>query len=442
MSTRSLSSADGTVLAHGVGTRADLPLPLNLVIVGGGLAVAVSFLVLVLAWRRPRFTDTGGVPLPPALQRVVAAPVTRRLGQVVTTTLLLVVITAGWFGPGSIPANITPWAVYVTFWVGLVFLSLLLGPVWGVLNPLRLLHALLGARRTAVPRRADLLQRWGNYPAAVGLLAFTWLELAAPHRSEPRRLATVLAGYVLVQLAAAAVFGAQWFAQGEAFEVYARLIGRLSPLSRRPDGSLALVNPLRNASHTLERPGLTAVLVVLIGSTGFDGLTRTSAWQNGPALEGEAPTWLSTLALAGCIAAVAAAYLAATSWQGRGTPQRLAHSLIPIAVGYALAHYFSLLVFDGQTTYLLASDPYGTGLNLFGTAGKVVDYQVVSARTISVVQVAAIVVGHVVAAVLAHDRALMLPDGGSARASVLRQLPLLAVMVALTLSALALLLGA
>jgi hypothetical protein len=142
------------------------------------------------------------------------------------------------------------------------------------------------------------------------------------------------------------------------------------------------------------------------------------------------------------VAGVAVGFVGAATLAGRlgGYPEaasRLAHSLIPIAAGYAIAHYFSLLVFDGQTTYILASDPYGTGANWFGTSGKVVDYGVVSTRTISLVQAVAIVTGHVVGVVLGHDRAVQL----SRRHQLLAQLPLLVVMVGLTLLALVVLLG-
>jgi hypothetical protein len=107
----------------------------------------------------------------------------------------------------------------------------------------------------------------------------------------------------------------------------------------------------------------------------------------------------------------AALYVGATLLSGRisGTgdgPTTYAHSLIPIAAGYAVAHYFSLLLLDGQLTWILASDPFQTGLNLFGAAGNAVNYTAISPRIISLVQVGAIVLGHVLGVVLAHDRAV------------------------------------
>ncbi len=155
-------------------------------------------------------------------------------------------------------------------------------------------------------------------------------------------------------------------------------------------------------------------------------------------------TWLRTLLAVIAVAAVL--YVGATVLGGvlTGTrrsaqPALFVHSLIPIAAGYAIAHYFSLLLLDGQATWILASNPFGQdGVDLFGTYDRAVDYTVVSLRTIANVQVLAIVLGHVVGVVLAHDRAVReLPRGAATRA----QVPLVAVMVAFTVGGLALLLS-
>lgn len=114
---------------------------------------------------------------------------------------------------------------------------------------------------------------------------------------------------------------------------------------------------------------------------------------------------------------------------------------MPIAAGYAIAHYFSLLLLDGQSTWILASNPFGRdGVDVFGTYGNAVDYTVVSTATIAVVQVAAVVIGHVLGVLLTHDRALRSGERRAARASV--QAPLVVVMVAFTVGGLGLLLGA
>jgi len=106
------------------------------------------------------------------------------------------------------------------------------------------------------------------------------------------------------------------------------------------------------------------------------------------------------------------------------------HSLVPIAFAYVLAHYFSLLLWQSQAMVYLASDPLGNGANIFGTSSFEIDYHVISYVGIWYVQVAALVMGHVGALALAHDRALVLYR--DPREAVRSQYWMLAVMVAFT----------
>jgi hypothetical protein len=246
-----------------------------------------------------------------------------------------------------------------------------------------------------------------------------------------------------VQLALAAWFGEEWFAHGDGFEVYSTLIARLSPWGRRDDGRLVLRNPLANATVAPEVPGLTAVVVVLLGSTAFDGLSRTVFWQTGPGAADDA--WSGTVGLLAMNAVVAVLYVVGARLSGRlagqpGSvqPGRYAGTVVPIALGYTVAHYFSLLMLDGQSTWILASNPFGqAGVDLFGTYGNVVDLTAVSSDAIALVQVGAIVLGHVIGVTLAHERALL----SARRARASDQLPLVIVMVLFTIVGLGLLFG-
>ena len=451
--------AAGAVLAHGVGTRADLPLPLAYVVGGGGLAVVVSFAALGALWRTARLRGAdAGRPVPATLRAFVEDRTLRSALRAVTLGVTLLVVAVAFLGDPQVPGNAAPWALFVTFWVGLVPVSLLLGPVWSVLNPLATLYRGLAPLLPA-PRHPDVPDRWGHWPAALSLAAFTWFELAAPDRSDPRRVGTFLVGYGAVHLVAAALTGERWFSRWDGFAVYSRLLGALAPLGRRADGRVVWRSPLDGAAAVTRRPGLAATVLVLVGSTGFDGVTRTLWWQQGPGGGGDARTGsavlTATVGLAATILLVAALYLAATTAAGaiggyRGAPGRFGHTLVPIAAGYAIAHYFSLFVFDGQFTWILLSDPFATGADLLGLNDASVDYTLVSDRTIALVQVAAIVGGHLLGVVLAHDRAVALArrtgDGagagaGTLRRTVLSQVPLLVLMVALTVGALLLLLG-
>jgi len=432
-----------TVLAHGVGTRVDLPIPVGLALFGAGAAILLTFAVLLLFWRRPRLSGAeSGRPLPAGVQRIVDSPAVRSGLQAVVLVVAAFVVWVAFAGPDDTPHNLAPWVFYVTFWVGLVPASLLLGPVWRVVNPLRLLHR--GLRR-AVPRApgAARLPSLGLWPAAGSLFVFLWLELVSPHRSDPAVVGWFLIAYAVVHLGLALWFGEEWFAAGDGFEVYSSVIARLSPVGRRDDGRLVLRSPLSGGISTPARPGLAAVVVVLLGATAFDGLSRTVFWQSGPGASNDAGS--GTLGILAMIALVAAMYLVGTRLSGRLArqppgiqPRRYAATVIPIALGYTVAHYFSLFVLDGQTTWILVSNPFGTtGTDLFGTYRNVVDLTVVSAGAIALVQVGAIIVGHVMGVTLAHEQSLL----SARRARASDQLPLVVVMVLFTFGGLGLLFG-
>jgi hypothetical protein len=211
-----------SVLAHGIGGRADLPVPLTLAVYAAGLTVVVSFLALVLLWRRPRLRGAAaGRPLPAVVERVVDGPVLRPVLQLVVLGLTLLVVVVALFGPLSANDNLAPYVLYVTLWVGLIPASLLLGPVWAYVNPLRTLHGLL-ARLTGPAPAADRLPALGYWPAAVALLCFVWLELVLPDRADPRTVGVFLVLYGVAQLVGGLWFGERWFARATASRSTAR----------------------------------------------------------------------------------------------------------------------------------------------------------------------------------------------------------------------------
>jgi hypothetical protein len=292
--------------------------------------------------------------------------------------------------------------------------------------------------------------RLGYWPAALSLLAFTWLELAAPNRDATSTLIAWFAVYAVVHLGGALAYGARWFDRGDGFEVYSTLAAHLAPIGRRTDGRLVLRNPLDGLDALPAAPGLVATVAVLFGSTAFDGASASTTWvvhaQSGPL----SPDTANALGLLATVTLVGLSFTAVLRLAGRATgaqlpggrrtlPGRFAHSLVPIAVGYVIAHYFSYLVFNGQQALILASDPLGNGADLFGTATDHVNYTILSMTLIALVQVFGVVIGHIVGTVAAHDRAVRLfPRSAAVRG----QLPLLALMVGYTLGGLLLLFSA
>ncbi|MDJ0385377.1 hypothetical protein [Streptomyces sp. G-G2] len=424
-------------MAHGIGSQHDLPISPFYAFAGAFAALFVSFLALGLLWSTSRFRgDRSGRPLPTAVQRVADAPTTRTALRVLGLAAALFVLSHLLFGPDDPARNPAPGAVYVLLWVGLVPASLLLGPAWRLLNPLRTLHRLLHRLRPArpVPPVHLLPSRLGLWPAAIGLFGFTWLELVSPDPASRTTLLIALAVYATVQLGLAARFGESWFAEGDPFEAYSTLLARFSPLGRRNDGRLVLRNPFHGLDATPERPGLVATVCVLLGSTAYDGFSDSPSWINTIQTSPLGRTPAAALGLLGSITLVAALYClcaAATRLVSGPLPSPLtafAHSLLPIALGYLTAHYFSLFVTESSRTVIIAG-----GADHVPAPAPPLD-----PGGLAALQVVAVVTGHVLGVVSAHDRSVRLFPPARAVAG---QLPLLTLMITYTIGGLSLLLN-
>jgi hypothetical protein len=435
----------GMLLAHGVGSKQDLPIPFSFVVIGAAAALVASFLALLLLWREPRLDPVGaGRPVPRSLARSLDSRVARNALRLLGLVLMSYVVLAAVFGKDD-ALNPTATVVYVLFWVGIPLLSLIFGPVWRLINPLRTLHLLLSRLMGTRPQEGMApLPAWvGYWPAAASLLAFVWMELIEPDRATLPVLRLFFAIYLAVHLLAATYFGSRWFDRGDGFEVFSSLLGRLSPLGRRGDGVLVVRNPLDGVAGVPQAPGLFAVVGVLLGSTVFDSLSSSPRWVDFAQTNPLGVERTATLGLFVVVSAVTAAFFGASALSGRGTgyaPVKLAaefaHSLVPIVAGYFVAHYWSLLVIVGQQSVILLSDPLGTGANWLGTANRGIDSTLAGPTTTAVIQVCAVVLGHVLGVVLAHDRAVaLLPR----RHAIRGQIPLLVLMVGYTVGGLVLL---
>lgn len=432
------------LLGHGVGGRSDLPVPTWLVGYAAGAVLVVSFVALAAFWRTPRLegsaVDRGPVVLEHGPTKSVLAIVTRALGVVLFT----VVVAAGLFGADDPLANLAPTAVYVTFWVGLTLVNALVGDIHRFLDPFETFVRVTGSTDgNGRPYRA------GYWPAAIGLFGFVWLELVFDDGSRPVVLGIAALVLTAAMIAGIVTFGPAFVRYGNPFRAWFDLLAAMAPIADDGRGRARLRWPVVGLSAVRSERGTIALVMVALGSTAFDGITRSTVWTNLLAsLDGAALTLAATAGLLGTIGVVAIVYLGAMSGaamltEGRGgaTPDLAAafvHTLVPIAFAYAVAHYLSLLLFEGQAFFALLSDPFGRGWDLFGTASNRIDFTVVAPRTISYLQVAAIALGHVAGVVLAHDRALVLFDRREATRS---QYPLLVVMVLFTVVGLVLLLG-
>ena len=425
-----------------------MPLPLWLWVTGAAATLVLSFAIVGYFMRaEPRAPRTVPVRLPG--YRWIGAS-----ARLATQALFVLTLAAGFLGTQDPYRNLAPVMIWVVWWVGLAFMCALVGDVWAVVNPLDTLYP--GTSRSLALHYPAWLGAW---PAVLLFLAFAWAELVWRDKDLPARLAWTVVAYMAVTWAGMALFGRSvWLARGEAFSLAFGVLGRFAPIDMRhrvlrwPGAGLA-------SGENVPFSFLVFVLVML-STVAFDGFLETplaervtTTLQSSPGLArllfalseygSDESQIIATAELVVFPLAFLAAFLATAAcmvhltrrWRPglgvRTTACAFVFTLVPIAVAYHLAHYFSLLLTAGQFVIPLASDPFGFGWNLFGTAGYKVDLGVVSPYVFWYGAVALIVLGHVIAVVLAHRVALR--EFGERRAALVSQLPMLVLMIAYTM---------
>ncbi len=431
-----------------IGGESDLPIPAEYAIAGACAALAISFIVLTLAWRTPRF-NVDAAPRRSVVDRlgdVVDGPWFAPALRVLGFVFFLYVAAAAVFGPDS-TINPLIGVFYVLLWIGIVPLSLLFGPFYKAISPVRTINGLLARVSGTDPEIGlrDYPSRWGYWPAALGLFAFVWMELVYPFSVELGSVRLWCATYIALMLVGGAVWGNKFYEHADPFEVYTTLVGHLSPWARE-EGRLVLVNPVANLSRMEVRPGLVAVCAVLLGSTAFDSFKDSEFWLSEVQRTTLSMSTINLIGLVGMILIVGTLFTVAVMATGvhdghsrLGLPNQFAHTLVPIVVGYVVAHYLRFLVQVGQQTLIDLSDPFGTGANYLGLSNRAVnDWLTYHPTFLAVTKVLGVVVGHVLAVIAAHDTAVrVLPR----RHQLTGQLPLLMVMVVFTVGGLYLLFG-
>jgi hypothetical protein len=452
--------------AHGFGQRYDLPLPLSLYLVGAAAAVVVSFVIVAMFVRNvprahghPRF-DLTRYSIARRLMRGGLASALRLFAL----ALFILVVIAGFRGDQNPYKNIAPSLVWVVWWVGLAYISAFFGDLWALINPWRTIFETAETiyrgitQRPALSLRLPYPEWFGVWPAVAFLLAFSWVELVYPSPAVPSHIACLAVGYSILTLVGMLVFGCDtWLGHGEVFSLVFGTFARFAPIEASGDvdhRALAL-RPL-GAGLLETRPvsiSATAFVLLLLATVLYDGVLGTPEWNN---LERALAAYLPAgefgfmavrtaglvafwLVFFGAYLAVGAAMSAVTA--GRLSPLAMARSfvltLVPIAIGYHLAHYLTFLLIQGQYIIPLMSDPFGFGWNLLGTAGYRVDIAVVGARFAWYTAVTAILLGHIAAVYLAHLKAMR--TLGARHAALKSQVPLTALMVAYTFVSLSIL---
>lgn len=466
----------GSARAHAFGERYDLPIPLSLFLAGAGATVLLTFLLLAAILRTP-----------PRGERVVAlslsrggrlAPVMRRLGSLLRILSVLgffFLCYAGVFGTQNTFKNIVPTLLWVGLWVGMAYLAALFGNPWRLVNPFGVLFDWAeGAARAIFGSPALSLglpypRVLGTWPAAAGLLTLAWLELVPEGAERPAALALGMMLYGLYCLAGMVLFGRNaWLEHADVFTVAFGILGRFAPLSHRDperaaDGGDGWVLRVPGTGLLSTRPvsfSLMVFVLLMLSNITFDGLLETPLWND--MLEFVATStgmrpfllelqslgvnllgFIKTTGLVAFFGVFLSVYLLFGMLMSRAagggvssieTARWFVLTLVPIAVAYHLAHYASFFALAGQLLIPLASDPLGRGWDLFGTAHVHVDVGVISARFVWYTALVTIILGHLIAVILAHVQARRLFEQGR---HVLRsQIPMLVLMVGYTMSSL------
>lgn len=474
------------VAAHGFGERYDLPVPLGLYVVGAGAAVALSFVIMGVFMRGA----SGSRDYPRVnvlrwrLGKALAHPAVVTVLQLAAVAGLALVIVAGIIGSVDPGKNISPTLVWIIWWVGTAYASALIGDVWRLVNPWNATFSWAERAYRLAARDDEFGLGWryprglGYWPGVAAFLAFAWVEIVYIESAFPVRISQFALLYTAYMWAGMYAFGREaWLRHGDGIGMAFGFLARFSPTEVRVMDAFACADcsvecagaeggcvdcgecwsAAEPAHRELNlRPYVVGLLktdgasvsmmlfvLLLLSTVSFDGFSATPAWgRMFNVLFDPFPNAniVNSLGLLGFTCTILAVYMLFSGLMSTASGYRLLPaqagqvfvlSLIPIALAYHLSHFLSYLLIQGQSIIPLASDPFGLGWDLFGTTGYTIDIGVISARTVWLLSVTAIVIGHVAAVYLAHVTALRaIPER---RYALRSQYPMLVLMVAYTM---------
>ncbi|WP_119302041.1 hypothetical protein [Dongia deserti] len=422
-----------------------LLLPTGYYLLGGALAVAGSFMILLAlpAERLKRWSDArwtlGRLRVPNETGASLAS-----------FAILVVLLTAGYVGSRDPLDNPLPLTVWTIWWIGLTIAHALFGNLWRYLNPWAGPFRLLGLRKAPLPYHL------GYWPAIIGLLAFAWFELVHLAPNDPAVLAQAIILYTIATWIGMALFGEEaWLSRAETFSVFFSLIARIAPLQSEPAATalrqFKLLIPGRALVDLAPLPPSGVLFVLLtLAAVSFDGLSKTFWWLglngiNPLEFPGRSAVMsVNSIGLVALWGVLGAAFLACI-WIGRALagsrdpfwPRAgaLAASILPISVGYQFAHYLTAFLVNGQYAAIALTDPFALGwFNSEERMHRITTSFLSHRAGVTLIwnlQAAGIVIGHIIAVLVAH--LVTLRAGADRMTTLLSQAPLAVLMVAYTL---------
>ena len=444
-----------TIYAHAFGQQYNLPVPFWLYLYGAAAAIVASFILISYFSSNKKISShypSLELSKYRAFKLLSSGTVISCLG-ILTVFLFILAILTGLFGTDNPISNFNMTFFWIIFILGLTYLTAVFGNVYDFINPWKVVISWFenytGKKIIGIFKYQDGL---GYFPALIAYFLFIWLELFA--NTTPFSLSIFLAVYSLVNFIGATLWGkSDWFKFCELFSVFFRLIGKIAPIKYEGSGFYLRPPFIGAIEKKIDHPSLVFFIVFMLSSTAFDGFKSTAQWLRFSAIIIE-PS-LSTIfgkneylilqasrTLGLLLSLFLFLYLyfiflyIAKIFSGsakslKELSQLFATTLIPIALAYNIAHYYTLILTQGQSIIKLISDPFGFGWNLFNTYGYRQNLAIVNAAFTWHSQVVTIVLGHVAGVYLSHLVAIKVFP--SAKKATISQLPMLILMIFYTI---------
>lgn len=444
-----------TIYAHAFGQQYNLPVPFWLYLYGAAATIVASF-ILISYFASNKKISTHNPNLELSAYKAFKIFTNRFViscFKIFTVFLFLLSILTGLFGTSNPILNFNMTFFWVVFVLGLTYLTFVFGNVYNFINPWKVVVSWFenytGKKIVGIFKYP---QRLGYFPALIVYFLFIWLELFA--NTTPFSLSITLAIYSLVNLTGALLWGkSDWFKYCEFFSVFFYLIGKIAPI--KYENSTFYLRPpfIESIEKKIDHVSLIFFIIFMLSSTAYDGFKSTAQWLKFSAILIE-PS-LSTIfgrdeymilqgsRTLGLILSLflflylyfffiyLAKLFSKSAESLKELSQLFAATLIPIDLAYNIAHYYTLILTQGQSIIKLISDPFGFGWNIFNTAGYKQNLAIVNAAFTWHSQVAVIVLGHIAGVYLSHLVALKVFP--SAKKAAISQLPMLFLMLFYTM---------
>lgn len=418
-------------IAHASGEQFILPLPVSLYI-GGGMTAFVASCVVLLLYSAPKQPQKNRVVFRLPAGRLLTSAL-GVLGLFLSAATLFVAFV----GDQSYISNPAPILFWTLFLLLFAYISTCIAGFWRHLDPFRNIVSLFVRDAIATNPPA-----WLPYMPTIIFFTLLWLELFSPEWATlPMTMGILFLAYAALSVAISKVYGiSAWYGYGDFFTAFFGIFEKVSLVQIVEDRAWLMWPGERLVHEQATRISTLVLILVMLGSTIFDGLRETAIWWNfvfAFNLTGLTTFYVTELSALFLIPAILFGFYTLAIYGMRALTSspmllkylclRFAFSLIPIAVAYHFAHYFSLILSEGTRFIAQLSDPFNNGSNFLGTANLVMNTDLISVDTIWYTQLGTIVLGHIFSALIAHRISQQL--FATRKTIILSQLPMLVLMV-------------